>query len=252
MSTKSIKPKIAFFDFACCEGCQLTVADALQTHLELLGAVEIVNFREVMSEKSDDYFIAFVEGSCTRTSDEARLKVIRENAQILVALGACAHIGGVNAIRTGLDIAGVRRYVYGEKAMLFETNSAKPIDAVVPVDASIPGCPIDREEFVRTVKALLLGRIPVLHDYPVCVECKMKENVCLYTIDKTCLGPITRAGCGAICPTFGVGCEGCRGLISNPNIPALKEVFSENGFDEKTLMEKMRIFLSYQTMESES
>lgn len=252
MASTIPKARIAFFDFTCCEGCQLAVADALQTHLDLLEAVEIVNFREVMSEKSDDYMIAFVEGSCTRMSDEARLKVIRENTQILVALGACAHIGGVNAIRTGLDIAGVRRYVYGEKAMFFETDSARPIDAVVPVDAYIPGCPIDLDEFVRTVKALLLGRIPILHDYPVCVECKMKENVCLYTIDKTCLGPITRAGCGAICPTFGVGCEGCRGLISNPNIRSLKEVFSENGFDEKTLMEKMKIFLSYQTMESES
>jgi len=157
----------------------------------------------------------------------------------------------VNAIRTGLDVAGVRRYVYGEKAVLFETDSARPIDAVVSVDAYIPGCPIDREEFVRTIKALLLGREPVLPDYPVCVECKMKENVCLYTIDKVCLGPITRAGCGAICPTSGMGCEGCRGMISNPNTQSLKEVFSENGFDEKALVEKTKIFLSYQTMESE-
>lgn len=252
MSSKSAKPKVAFFDFTCCEGCQLTVADALQTHLDLLGAVEIVNFREVMSEKSDNYAIAFVEGSCTRTSDEVRLQTIRENAQILVALGACAHIGGVNALRSELDVAGVKRYVYGDKAKLFDTDSVRPIDTVVPVDAYIPGCPIDREEFVRTVKALLLGREPTLPDYPICVECKLRENVCLYTIEKTCLGLITRAGCNALCPTYGMGCEGCRGLISNPNITALKEVFSENGLDEITLMEKMRIFLSYQTMESES
>ncbi len=227
MSSTNTKPRIAFFDFTCCEGCQLTVADALQTHFDLLGAVEIVNFREMISEKSDDYSIAFVEGSCTRTKDEVRLKAIRDHAQILVALGACAHIGGVNAIRAGLDVAGVRRYVYGERAMLIET------------------------EFVRTVKALLLGRVPILPDYPVCIECKIKENVCLYTIDKACLGPITRAGCGAICPMSGIGCEGCRGMISNPNIQSLKDVFSENGFDEKTLVETMTIFLSYQMMESE-
>ncbi len=251
MSSTNTKPRIAFFDFTCCEGCQLTVADALQTHFDLLGAVEIVNFREMISEKSDDYSIAFVEGSCTRTKDEVRLKAIRDHAQILVALGACAHIGGVNAIRAGLDVAGVRRYVYGERAMLIETDSILPIDAVVPVDAYIPGCPIDREEFVRTVKALLLGRVPILPDYPVCIECKIKENVCLYTIDKACLGPITRAGCGAICPMSGIGCEGCRGMISNPNIQSLKDVFSENGFDEKTLVETMTIFLSYQMMESE-
>ena len=134
----------------------------------------------------------------------------RERAGVVVALGACAHLGGVNAIRNRQELSELRRYVYGDKAEWYETYPARPISAVIPVDATIPGCPIDREEFIRVVKAVLQGRAPQLPDYPVCVECKLKENVCLYLRGKTCLGPIALAGCDAICPTYGDGCEGCH------------------------------------------
>ena len=154
------KPKVAFFDFTGCEGCQLTVIDALQTHPELLDAVEIVEFREAMSEKSDRYYIAFVEGSCSRESDEARLRQIRERAAVVVALGACAHLGGVNAIRNNQDPQQVRSYVYGDKADWFDSYRARGIAEVIDVDAVIPGCPIDRDEFVKVVRSLLQGRIP--------------------------------------------------------------------------------------------
>ncbi len=140
----AVRPKVAFFEFTSCEGCQLTVVDSLQTHPELLEAVEIVRFREAMSEKGDDYLLAFIEGSCTRPSDEAQLKAIRGKAGVVVALGACAHLGGVNAIRNRQDLPDVRRYVYGDKAEWYETYPARPISAVIPVDAFIPGCPIDR------------------------------------------------------------------------------------------------------------
>jgi coenzyme F420-reducing hydrogenase gamma subunit len=245
------RPKVAFFDFTSCEGCQLTVVDSLQTHLELLDAVEIVRFREAMSEASDDYLIAFVEGSCSRQSDEARLQAIRDQAALVVALGACAHLGGINTIRNWSSLDDVRRYVYGQGATLYETYPARPISAVIQVDAFIPGCPIDREEFVRVVKALLQGRKPSIPDYSLCVECKLKENVCLYQRGGTCLGPITRAGCGAICPTHGDGCEGCRGLIPHPNMDWIKAVLAEHGLSEEEAAADMRMFLSYQLMESE-
>jgi sulfhydrogenase subunit delta len=245
------KPKIAFFDFTCCEGCQLTVVDSLQAHVELLDAVEIVQFREAMSEKGQDYQIAFVEGSCTRPGDEKRLKAIREQADILVALGACAHLGGVNAVRNAQPLDDVRHYVYGEGGKLYESYEARPIGAVVPVDAFVPGCPIDREEFVRVVKTLLQGRQPRIPDYPVCVECKLRENACLYLRGKTCLGPITRAGCGALCPTFGNSCEGCRGMIPNANVEWLKAVMTEHGLNEAEISAMMSLFLTYQVMESE-
>ena len=167
-----MKPKVAFFDFTSCEGCQLTVVDSLQTHLDLLDAVEIVQFREAMTEKSEDYLVAFVEGSISRESDEARLKQIRDQAAVLVALGACAHLGGVNTIRNAMPLEDVRQYVYGDKADWYETYPARPLSAVVKVDAFIPGCPIDREEFIEVVKALLAGRKPPIPDYPMCVECK--------------------------------------------------------------------------------
>ena len=246
------RPKVAFFDFTSCEGCQLTVVDSLQTHPELLEAVEIVNFREAMSERSEDYAIAFIEGSCSRPTDEERLRHIRERAALVVALGACAHLGGVNAIRNRQDLEDVRRYVYGDKAEWYDTYPVRPISAVIRVDAVIPGCPIDREEFVNVVKMLLQGRSPKLPETPLCVECKLKENICVYWRGKVCLGPIIRAGCGAICPTYGDGCEGCRGLLSEPNWESLKQVMAEHGMAEADIDAHMSLFLTYEMAQLQS
>ena len=246
MSGTNGKPKVAFFDFASCEGCQLTVVDSLQTHLDLLDAVEIVQFREAMTEKGQDYQIAFIEGSCTRESDEERLLKIRDQADLVVALGACAHTGCVNALKNiqpSLDE--VREYVYGDKAEWYETYPARPISAVIDIDAFIPGCPIDREEFVKVVKNVLLGKRPGIPDYPVCVECKLKENVCLLLEGKPCLGPVTRAGCDAICPTYGDGCEGCRGYIPEPNDNAMEDVLDEAGLTVKEIMSRKTMYNAY-------
>jgi sulfhydrogenase subunit delta len=247
-----IRPKVAFFDFASCEGCQLTVVDSLQTHADLLGAVEIVNFREASSRREHDYQIAFVEGSITREQDEERLRRIREQADVLVALGACAHTGCVNALKNLHPLEDVRRWVYGERADWYDTYAARPLSAVVEVDAVIPGCPIDREEFINVVQALLVGKKPPIPDYPVCVDCKLKGNVCLFHIGKTCLGPVTRAGCGAICPTNGDGCEGCRGFIPNPNENAMKDVLDEAGLTVEQIMARMTMFNAYTVAEKEA
>ncbi len=240
------KPRVAFFDFTSCEGCQLTVVDSLQDHPELLDMVDIVEFREASSDRSEDYQIAFVEGSCTRASDEKRLQKIRETAAVVVALGACAHLGGINSIRNRQELSNVREYVYGDKAEWFDTYPARPISAVIDIDAFIPGCPIDRDEFIAVVTQVLQGRAPKLPDHPMCIECKLKENVCVYLRGKTCLGPITRAGCGAVCMTYGDGCEGCRGLFSNPNIESLKVVLAEHGMSMQDIEDKMTLFLTYQ------
>jgi sulfhydrogenase subunit delta len=238
------KPKVAFFDFTGCEGCQLTVLDALQTHPDLLEAVEIVNFREAMSERSDDYSIAFIEGSISRVADEARIHAIREQADTLIALGSCAHLGGVNAIRAGTEPSLACRLVYGDQTSLPETGRPRPVHEVVPTDAFLPGCPIDREEFIRALTRLLQGRAPSVPDYPVCVECKLRENTCGFSTWGGCLGPVVRGGCGAICPTFNMPCEGCRGLISNPKLSALRVVFEEHGVDQETFDDRMRTFLT--------
>jgi coenzyme F420-reducing hydrogenase gamma subunit len=243
------KPKIAFFDFTSCEGCQLTVVDSLQTHPELLGVVDIVQFREAMTEKGEDYLVAFIEGSCTRQSDEARLKQIRERAAVVVALGTCAHLGGVNALKALHPLEEVRQYVYGDKAGWYETYDARPIEAVIPVDFAIPGCPIDRNEFIACVKALLQGKKPPIPDYPLCVECKLKENVCMFTKGSVCLGPITRAGCGAICPSYGDSCEACRGFISNPNDTSMRDLLAKHGLTVEDITTRYTMFTTYQVRE---
>ena len=134
-----MKPKVAFFDFAGCEGDQLQIANLEEELLTLLGQVEVVSFREVMKEHSNNYDIAFIEGSCTRLQDEDRLKQIRKNAKIVVAIGSCATIGGINCIRNYKDLDEVRKTVYGENARLFDTYAARPIDAVITVDAYVHG-----------------------------------------------------------------------------------------------------------------
>lgn len=241
------KPKIAFFDFTSCEGCQLTVVDLLQTHLGLLDLVEIVQFREAMSEKGEDFQIAFIEGSCSRKSDEARLQRIREQAVVVVALGACAHLGGINALKNYWPIENVQTYVYGKHGKdAYESYPARPISAVIKVDAVIPGCPIDRHEFLRIVQLLLQGRKPRLPDYPLCVECKFKENACLNTLGKPCLGPITRAGCGAICPSFGDGCEGCRGWAPEANFAYMREILRGHGLSDADIDARFTMFNHYQ------
>lgn len=246
-----MNPKVAFFEFTSCEGCQLTVLDTLQRHPELLEVIEIVQFREAMTERSDDYRIAFIEGSCTRPSDEEKIREIRKQAQIVIAVGACAHLGGINAIRNRMPLDDVREYVYGEKKDWFETYPARPLSAVIKVDAVIPGCPIDRDEFVMAVTHLLQGRMPAIPDYPLCIECKLTENVCMFLRGQTCLGPITRAGCDAICPSCGQGCEGCRGLIPSPNLGAIKEALRERGMTEEQIDARLSLFLTYQTMQME-
>jgi sulfhydrogenase subunit delta len=244
------KPKIAFFDFTSCEGCQLTVVDLLQTHLGLLDVVEIVQFREAMSEKGEDYAVAFIEGSCTRQSDEERLRKIRAQAKMVVALGACAHLGGVNAMKNRWVIDNVQTYVYGKNGRnSYESYPARPISAVIPVDAVIPGCPIDRYEFLRIVQQILQGRKPKLPDYPLCVECKLAENACLNKLGKPCLGPITRAGCGAICTSYGDGCEGCRGWAPEANFQYMRDILRGHGLSEYEIDMRFTMFNHYQMQE---
>lgn len=240
------KPKIAFFDFAGCEGCQLTALDSLQKHPELLDVVEIVQFREASSTKGEDYQIAFVEGGCTRPEDAERLQAIRERAGMVIAFGSCAHLGGVNAQRNWQAQGEVHRYVYGEFGKFQPGYFAKPIDAVIAIDTFLPGCPINPEEFITAVRYLLQGRMPDIPDFPVCVECRLSEVPCLFLQGKLCLGPITRAGCSSICPSCGMVCVGCRGQVTSANVPGLKKAMAGYGMDDQQLDETLRVFQSYQ------
>jgi sulfhydrogenase subunit delta len=242
---KTSRPKIAFFDFTGCEGCQLSVVDALQTHPELLEAVEIVQFREAMSHTGDDYQVAFIEGSCSRVEDEVRLKTIRSRAEIVIALGTCAYMGGVNALRSWHSQHEVRRYVYGELANFYPGGEVRPVSDVIHVDGFIPGCPIDQNEFIQSAKRLTFYQLPEIPDYPVCMECKLNENICRFIMGEACLGPITRAGCNAVCVTYGESCMGCRGPVSNPNISGLKIAQVKAGIEEEVWKEQLEFFQTY-------
>jgi len=239
------KPRVAFFDFASCEGCQLQVINLEEDLLQVVGAVEVVSFREAMTDHSDDYDIAFVEGSITRKSDEERLNGIRRNAKVLVALGSCAALGGINCLKNFHDQEYVKKLVYGDKALLYETYPARPLKAIVPVDFEIPGCPINRNEFAMVVKAFLLGKKPEIPNFPVCVECKMAENICVFEKGMTCMGPVTRAGCGACCVTEGSTCWGCRGLVDDPNADSQRDVLATHGLSVQDVLGKFRLYTGF-------
>ena len=241
-----MKPRVAFFDFTGCEGCQL---DALNLNgdelLSLISAVDIVNFREVKSERQDDYDIAFVEGSITRESEIPRLQKIRDQAKIVVALGACACIGGINCLKNHLTMEESLKIVYGENANYYDTIQARPVDAVVPVDYYVRGWPPVTAELIKVVEAMLLNKKPAIPNYPVCVECKMAGNICVFERGMTCLGPVIRAGCGAICINSGRHCWGCRGLVDDPNIDSEKDILKKYGLTVDQVIEKFKVFNTY-------
>ena len=238
------KPRVAIFDFACCEGCQLQIVNMEEEILDLINLVDVVEWREAMSEQSTDYDIAIIEGSITRVEDEERVKKIRERSKVLVALGACATIGGVNKLKNRFDLDDVKQCVYHENADMPHLNTAqtKAVHEVVKVDYKIHGCPIDRAEFSYVVKCLAAGKNPEIPTYPVCVECKLRENVCRYEYNEVCLGPITRAGCKARCPSNGFWCFGCRGLIDDPNVNAAKDVMDQYGKTIEDLKHRLVLF----------
>ncbi|MFH0983821.1 MAG: NADH:ubiquinone oxidoreductase [Planctomycetota bacterium] len=215
-----MKPKIAVFSLTSCEGCSLAILELEHQLLDILGAVEVVNFREAMTEREWDIDLAFVDGAVSTPTDVAEVQEMRTHAKGLVAIGACACLGGVNTLKNYQAEEDYRAYVYGQDARRFPTLKAQPISAFVKVDYELPGCPMIKEEFLALVKAVLSGQGFELPQVAVCVECKKKGNLCLYEKGIICLGPVTRAGCSAICPSYGSKCEGCRGIVGDEALRA--------------------------------
>lgn len=244
MSDKK-KVKVAFFDFTSCEGCQVELTNlSAPVFLGLLDYIEIVEFREVMKEQTTEPIdIAFIEGSFTREADRARLESIRKRAGVVIAYGACAATGGVNALKN--HQGDYKENVYGKDASMphLASQKAQPISAAIKVDYALNGCPMDKNEFVRVVSHLLHGKDPVIPTYPVCVECKMRETVCRWDLNDHCMGIVAKAGCGAPCPADGIPCEACRGFCDNPNEEALEEVLIKRaGFSKERAAAKSRMF----------
>lgn len=239
-----MKPTVAIFDFACCEGCQLQFINMEEDLLRLLNLVEPVAWREAMSDEADSYDIAFVEGAITRAEDAERLRLIRGRAKILVALGACATIGGVNRLKDNLPAGEAAAAVYGAQGAMphLASDKTRAADEIVKVDYKIHGCPVDPAELAAFVRALVAGRRPFTPNYPVCVECKQRGIVCRYEYNEVCLGPLVRAGCGARCPAGGAWCFGCRGYVDEPNVNAAFDVMRQYGKTVDDLKARLELF----------
>lgn len=239
---KQPKPKTAFFDFTDCEGCQLQFANMGELLFQITELVDIVSFREIMSENSPEYDVAIIEGSISTDNDVMRIKRIREKAKVMIALGACATIGGVNGIKNRSSLELAKKRVYGDKAQAINTIKAMPVCEVVQVDYSINGCPVYIPEVVNVLKCVLMGRSYNVPNYPVCAECKMNENVCRYEKDQECMGPVTRAGCNSWCINYGNRCYGCRGLVDNPAVNAQKEIFLKYGLKLEDVLRHFTLY----------
>ena len=238
------KPRIAVFDFTDCEGCELQLANKEETLVPFLSAVEVVNFREVSSDRRDDYDIAFIEGACTRADEVERMKTIRANAKVVVALGACACYGGVNRMKNDMGVEAANRAVYGDKPKA--TMAVQAVKDVIAVDMEIPGCPVNKDEVERIVRHVVLGLPYNFPMYPVCVECKQRFTTCLMDKGQLCMGTIVRAGCNAPCPAGGLPCWGCRGPAAAPNYDEYLALARERGFSEREIRERMEFFGGFQ------
>ncbi len=237
-----MKLRAGFFDFTGCEGCQLTVLNLEDEFLDLAGLIDVVEFREVMTGGGGDLDVAFVEGSICGPDQEARLKDIRRRSRLLVALGACADTTGINILVRLQDPEVLHGRVYGPGAPVRARGHPRAVGDVVPVDARVPGCPVDGGEFLRVLQALAVGRTPELPAHPVCVECKLAELPCVFDEGEMCLGPVVRAGCGARCPEGGDRCRGCRGLVDNPRSSSYRRVLEEHGLTEDDMLAEFRLF----------
>lgn len=238
------RPSLAVWKFASCDGCQLSILDCEDELLALAGAVEIRHFLEASSEvASGPYDLSLVEGSITTADDIERIRHIRAQSRLLVAIGACATGGGIQAVRNTGDAAEMCRAVYPRPELIDALATSTPISTHVAVDAELRGCPVAKVQLLELVGAVLAGRKPRLPDVSQCVECKRAGTPCVtVTRGVPCLGPVTRAGCGNLCPAVGRGCYGCFGPIAGANTGALAEYLRAIGTPPATLRDLFRNF----------
>ena len=217
------RPRVGVVKFASCDGCQLTILDLEEDLLDLTERFEFVEFAEATSRRSSGPFdVLLVEGSISTPEQAVEIVRLRAAAKILVTIGACATAGGIQALRTASEHEAFRAAVYPAPSFVDSLDVAFPVSTYVTVDAELRGCPIDPGQLVELLTALTTGRRPQLPDQAVCLECKRRGVTCVVVAQGVpCLGPVTRTGCGAICPRFGRGCYGCFGPREGANVDSL-------------------------------
>jgi sulfhydrogenase subunit delta len=241
------KPKLAVWKFSSCDGCQLSLLDCEDELLAVAGAVSIANFPEASrAVVSGPYDISLVEGSITNPHDAERIHKIRRISKCLIAIGACATAGGIQALKNFKDVKEFISIVYANPAYIHTLNKSTPISDHIKVDYELRGCPINKYQLVEVLNALLNGRKPNIVPHSVCTECKRRGTVCVMVAKGTpCLGPVTYAGCGAICPSFDRGCYSCFGPKETPNTSSMAECFQNLGMWEPDIVRAFRGFNAY-------
>lgn len=241
------KPKLAVWKFASCDGCQLSLLDCEDDLLAVAGEVEIANFPEASRARvRGPYDLSLVEGSITTPHDAARIQQVRRVSKTLVTIGACATAGGIQALRNFQDVQDFVAIVYATPAYIDTLDRSTPIADHVYVDFELRGCPINKYQLVEVISAFLHGRKPNTPSHSVCIECKQRGTVCVMVAHGTpCLGPVTHAGCGAICPTYHRGCYGCYGPQEIPNTASLSARWTQLGVTGAQLVRTFRGFNAY-------
>lgn len=238
------RPTLAVWKFASCDGCQLSLLDLEDELLAIAGAVEIAEFHEATSRNvAGPYDLSLVEGSITTEHDAQRIQQVRAASRSLITIGACATAGGVQALRNFADVAEFTRIVYASPQYISTLATSTPIAAHVRVDFELRGCPINKHQLLAVVNAFLHGRRPDVPSTSVCTECKRRGTVCVTVAHGTpCLGPVTQAGCGAICPAYNRGCFGCFGPMESPNTRSLIPLLRRQGLDEVAVHRAFQTF----------
>ncbi|MGO9674339.1 MAG: oxidoreductase [Methylocella sp.] len=237
------RPRLAVWKFASCDGCQLSLLDCEDELLTLAGAVRIANFPEASSAVEDGpYDLSLVEGSITTAHDAERVLDVRRQSKHLVTIGACATAGGIQALRNFADVNDFVAAVYASPQYIETLATSTPISAHVAVDHELRGCPINKAQLVEVISAFLAGRKPAIAAHSVCIECKQRGAVCVMVQGAPCLGPVTHAGCGAICPSFRRGCYGCYGPMETPNTAALAREWEALGAAPRDIRRAFQTF----------
>ncbi len=241
------RPKVAVYKFSSCDGCQLSILNLEDQLLDLVGAVEVAFFLEARSRVlPPPYDIGLVEGSISTPEEEERIQQVRRDCRFLVAIGACATSGGIQALRNWTDVNDYLRAVYPNPQYIQTLETATAIASHVFVDFELRGCPVNPSQILELITAQLIGRRPNIPGHSVCIECKRRGLPCvLVSQGAPCLGPITHAGCGALCPGCNRPCYGCFGPMEQPNIESLGTWFTRLGLDSRDLKRLLRTFNAY-------
>ena len=238
------KPRIAVWKFASCDGCQLTLLDCEDELLEVADHIDLAYFLEASSApEPGPYDLSLVEGSITTAADRERIEQIRASSTTLITIGACATSGGIQALRNFADVSEWLSVVYATPDFIDTLDQSTAIADHVAVDFELRGCPIDKRQLLEVIGAFLAGRSPEIPSHSVCVECKMRGATCV-TVARgiPCLGPVTHAGCGALCPAYGRGCYGCFGPSELPNLDSMIESLRLRGLAETDIVRVLRTF----------